>query len=123
MSEAKHTPIPWMYGFSDGSGKVEDDDDGGCITHALGTVIRGGNHDGIRTGVIREADAEFIVRACNSHDALLAQNKRLRDALDKLLKRHVALVECGDCGNWDVELEAEVIEARATLSETPEGGA
>lgn len=40
----------------------------------------------------------------------------LRDALESLLSRYTGRVNCGDCGNWDPETEAEVISARTALS-------
>jgi hypothetical protein len=47
---------------------------------------------------------------------LIAAAPAMHQALAKLLDRYVGLVECGDCGNWDAEKEAEVIEARAALA-------
>lgn len=41
---------------------------------------------------------------------------QLVEALQALLQRHVELVSCGDCGNWDVEQELAVIAARAALA-------
>jgi len=41
---------------------------------------------------------------------------KTQEALKDLLDRYVGLVECGDCGNWDVEKEAEVIAARLALT-------
>ena len=58
---------------------------------------------------ITQEDAAFIVLAVNSHDALV-------EALTGLLDRYTALVNCGDCGNWNAETEAEVIAARAALA-------
>lgn len=46
-------------------------------------------------------------------DAAQERAKRLAEALEALLKNHVRLVSCGDCGNWDVETEQEVIASRA----------
>ncbi len=37
-------------------------------------------------------------------------------ALEGMTKRYVDLVNCGDCGNWDPEEEAEVKLARAAIS-------
>lgn len=41
----------------------------------------------------------------------------LRKALADLLDHYTELVNCGDCGNWNPETEAEVIAARAALAE------
>ena len=40
----------------------------------------------------------------------------LSQALTGLLDRYTALVNCGDCGNWDPESEDEVKAARAALA-------
>lgn len=37
-------------------------------------------------------------------------------ALKALLDRYVGLVNCGDCGKWNPELESEVIDARAVIA-------
>lgn len=37
------------------------------------------------------------------------------DALKDITEKYVALVNCGDCGNWNPETENEVISARAAL--------
>ena len=41
--------------------------------------------------------------------------ERLRAALTALVERHASLVNSGDCGFWDVETEASMIQARAAL--------
>jgi hypothetical protein len=53
-TKAQHTPGPWQVS----SLRREND---GCYTYALG-----------RDGETAAANAEFIVRACNAHDELLA---------------------------------------------------
>jgi hypothetical protein len=40
----------------------------------------------------------------------------MRKALENLLAKYVRLAESGDCGNWDPELESEVIAARVALA-------
>jgi hypothetical protein len=40
----------------------------------------------------------------------------LREALARLLERYVGLVNCGDCGNWDPEIEPVVIAARSAMA-------
>lgn len=55
------------------------------------------------------ADAEFIVKAVNSHYPMIA-------ALEGLIERYTGLVNSGDAGNWDCEKEDAVIAARAALS-------
>jgi hypothetical protein len=52
--------------------------------------------------------------------ALLARGRpappTLRSALEALLNRYVSLVQSGDGGDWDAEIETEVINARAALT-------
>ena len=38
-------------------------------------------------------------------------------ALQNLLERYIALINCGDCGHWDPEQEAVVIAARAAIAQ------
>jgi len=47
-----------------------------------------------------------------------SESDKLRVALDNLLNRHVSMVSSGDCGNFDVELDTEVIAARKALAST-----
>lgn len=61
-----------------------------------------------------ELRAEVFRRAVNNHEALIK-------ALEGLLANHVQLVSSGDCGNWNVEEEAEVIAARALLQAVQKG--
>ena len=65
----QHTPTPW-YVCAGGCSIVEGNK---SVTHA-----------GTR-GPRAEADAAFIVEAVNSHDSLVAENVRLREALAKTL--------------------------------------
>lgn len=46
----------------------------------------------------------------------LAAFPKLLAALKGLLENHLQLVNCGDCGSWDPETEAEVIAARAAIA-------
>jgi hypothetical protein len=81
---AQHTPTPWTID-SDGDGKPnaiitsthdkDGPDDDVC-------EVYGGNADDDAT---RAANAAFIVAACNSHAQLLADVKRLREALAGLV--------------------------------------
>ena len=42
-------------------------------------------------------NAAFIVEACNSHDALTADNARLREALAGIMRRVDSAMAAGDC--------------------------
>lgn len=55
--------------------------------------------------------AAFIVKACNSHPALVAENKRLREALTDCIDR---------LDHHDDQSVPEVVNARAALSGVPE---
>ena len=72
--------------------------------------------------------AEYIRREMDyyKHKFILADYGRelerehaaLREALTSTLSEYVALVNCGDCGNWNPETEGHVIAARAILAAT-----
>ena len=78
------------------------------------TLIRGPHGEAIAAtrcrdifpyDVNHEANAAFIVEACNAHDSLTAENARLREALYVLLKEHgemnTALHSIGRGRTWD----------------------
>lgn len=48
--------------------------------------------------------------------ALLESSPALFEALKQFVSEYVALINSGDCGNWDPETEEKVIKARAALS-------
>lgn len=110
--EVKHTPLPWevcngidIYPVGDVQAR-----------HYVANVdpdnapFEGGvSRDTDSTYQMKMADAEFIVRACNSHYDLL-------EALTTFVAEYVALVESGDAGFWDPEKEAKVIAARVAIS-------
>jgi hypothetical protein len=56
-------------------------------------------------------------------DILISENENggcmttLRQAAENFLNSYLALVNSGDCGNWDPETEAEVIALRQALAE------
>lgn len=76
-----HTPTPWYVNrFKGDSYRITQ--------HELG----GPKEDRIADGIKSEANAAFIVRACNSHDALVAMLSVIRNggtptrqSIDKLL--------------------------------------
>lgn len=100
---AEHTPTPWHTGST------------------INTELVMGFRDNVEV-VISESDPEidmpldeasanaaFIVKACNSHDALVK-------ALNGMVEMYADMVNSGDCGFWDPEKVKEVIAARAALS-------
>ena len=67
----------------------------------------------------RMAEADLMAALKNSYPQLraaLSQQQEMREALEGLLDRYTALVNCGDCGNWDPETEPPVIAARRALA-------
>ncbi len=72
---AEHTPTPWNVSKHHGYGELN----GVQIRDATGYAIA------VSIGDVEELDsranAEFIVRACNSHDALVKENANLKKAL------------------------------------------
>jgi hypothetical protein len=78
---SRHTPGPWSTSYRegrDGGMWRQDIYDVHGETIATCAWYRVPTADGYTTN--REANAEFIVRACNSHAELLAALKELRDA-------------------------------------------
>ncbi len=63
---------------------------------------------------------DFRLRAyCLALGAVAARDHHydaMMRALEGMLDRYTALVNCGDCGNWNPEEEDEVIAARAALA-------
>lgn len=84
--EAAHTPTPW---------RVIDDGQSWPYVHAehiphgaicnLSSVDPQDEGNGDRSRKLAEANAAFIVEACNSHARLTAENKALREALTDLM--------------------------------------
>ena len=73
MSNAKHTPIPW---------RIERQSNGLHAVCADLAKRHGGSTPFSLATDIRVANAEFIVRACNSHADLLEACKRVVSELD-----------------------------------------
>lgn len=100
MKEFKGTPGPW---FITGSMTkyIEARIDGGMIQEVAAC---GPTHEDNGYGAQQNANANLIAAA-----------PELLEALQGLLKNHVDLISSGDCGNWDVEQEPEVIAARLAI--------
>ena len=71
---APHTPTPWRVDPVDGD-LIIADIDGGIVAEVWGG-------DGERSAEAVEANAAFIVRACNAHDGFVAALKLALDALN-----------------------------------------
>ena len=83
----KHTPIPWAISDVGIGFEIEALVDGKLSIIAQTQQLRPNDRDVNHTE--RKANAAFIVRAVNSHDALVA-------ALKELLEEH-----CCDDGSYD----------------------
>ena len=108
MSLSKHTPTPWEY--------VHESSDYGTgdPTITFGFIQQCEDQEFIIASLIVDvpdgrANGEFIVRAVNSHDALVA-------ALKEITEHYCALVNSGDAGSWDPEGDDEVKHARSALA-------
>ena len=58
----------------------------------------------------------LLVGATSKCDNLLEVNEVLADSSKALLERYIALVDCGDCGNWNPEEEKVVIAMRRAFT-------
>jgi hypothetical protein len=87
----KHTPGPW-----------------GCVEVEFGDYQTG------EVGfVVSSKSAQMVGSVANCR--LIAAAPDLLEALEFFVERYAALVNSGDCGNWNPETDAEVIKARAAI--------
>lgn len=91
MSNAKHTPTPWMVGKY-----------GGIFPASGGSAITLMYHKDGSPRANAKANSEFIVRACNAHDELL-------EALERL----VCYFECPIFTDGRAEAVAKIRDAKA----------
>jgi len=78
----KHTPTPWHTGKSDSRGSVHNIYSGKSKepTEGIATCYRWvGSQEA-------EANADFIVRACNAHDAVVEELNRTAGELANLIR-------------------------------------
>lgn len=98
-----HTPGPWF-----------------ASTVVEGAVSAKANPRENLLGIDVDGYAIFM----NPDDAVLAAAApEMLAALNYFLQRHLDLVNCGDCGNWDPETDLEVIQARAAITKAQGGAA
>jgi YD repeat-containing protein len=81
MSDTQHTPVPWsIAGVSvnphEGHVIESDSADGRTIAWTCNSLDNNGEEYISQEDI---ANAEFIIRACNSHDALLAALMQLME--------------------------------------------
>lgn len=103
-----HTPSPWAIGSRYGLLKTEVVA-GSRAVCTVWTELSVADRDSGRQTLSEDPEG-------HANASLIAAAPELLSALTLLLDRHVELVSCGDCGNWDVEREEAVIAARAALS-------
>lgn len=104
MSEQKHTPGPWFVR----AGSFR-------ITVETAPPESPGRYRGKLCTMTVCAGSAHMKRGL-SDARLIAAAPDMATALAGLLRSYTALVNCGDCGSWDPETEAEVIAARAALA-------
>jgi hypothetical protein len=86
MSAAKHTPTPWRFDavkrgtLNMRDGKQSEMRAAGYAITATEPAMFGGTRV-LDDAKLREADAAFIVRACNAHAELVAALRKARGAL------------------------------------------
>ena len=104
MTDRKHAELPWRI-IKNSNESWIGGEDGGLVNHI--------SHD----------NAEFIVRACNSHYENEALRNELVEALELFVSEYTDLVNSGDAGFWDPEEENKVVKARAVLKKAKGDGA
>lgn len=65
----RYTPGPWRIGFEDGTGWMDDEDGGWIIGSEEEVVVVGGNHEGLKYGVLDEHNGLLIAAAPELLDA------------------------------------------------------
>ncbi len=101
-----HTPLPWRtvsYSGNDGRG-VEIHTCGDTLTYPVARII---DHD--PDIEMLEADAAFIVLACNSHYELLAALESAAESIEQLVK--VGRIPANNAGLRDAR--AAIAKAKA----------
>lgn len=102
-TKAAHTPGPWkLCGPNDGRNS------------AVVAGVEGGDPPYILCDVYK--DVEEIARNAKANARLISAAPDLLAALKFFLERYVAFVASGDCGNWDVKFDPEVVKATAAIA-------
>jgi hypothetical protein len=102
MSEMKHTQGPWQYDWGQ---KVN-----GVIQYwIIGTVDGDGDINTI-------ASIGNDIDGAENAAQLIAAAPELLEALKAFTKMYVNMIKSGDCGNWNPEEDAEVIQARKAIA-------
>jgi len=85
--KTKHTPTPWHV-WSEDKGRRDDVYIAGNPTGELGGMRKLAYMVDTWTGANTEANAEFIVRACNAHDQLVTVAKLAKSLTESALSEH-----------------------------------
>jgi hypothetical protein len=107
MAREGISPLPWWPGPHY---KTDIESGSGRVGESVGLLSPRGI-----------ANVAFICECVNNYDRVLAERDALLHALQGLTEHYTALVACGDCGNWDAEVESEVIAARAAIALVEKG--
>jgi ElaB/YqjD/DUF883 family membrane-anchored ribosome-binding protein len=115
-TEAKpmHTPVPWHLEKNNhvpNIGIYKDITESGAV-HPTWEVIAFLDDDMEKA----QANAEFIVRAVNSHKQLLADNKSLMDEIGKLAKEKVVIRESNEALLEAAKAALEFVESRSSTT-------
>jgi hypothetical protein len=110
------TPGPWRVVYYDCGDRHYYDHNGPCPSVQAPededcAIV---HWDGFKQKYWSSANGDQRQIEANAH--LIAAAPDLLAALETLLDHYTALVNCGDCGNWNPESEPEVITARATIA-------
>ena len=108
----QHSPLPWTRRMATTDTWFIDGADGKTI------VLVGRNelvHETPEPGV--RVMRDVLKPHADANAALFFAAPKLLSSLQGLLARYMRLAASGDCGFWDAETEAEVIAARAAITE------
>ena len=103
VNEAKHTPTPWKVIPLEKTTDNLDKPTGIAIASYNNEIIA--NNEPYYPEAITKANAVFIVCAVNSHDSLLAENRRLKVSREALLTVTSAITKLLRSSNNVVEKE------------------
>ena len=108
-TKQKHTPIPWTIGYGGGP-----DDEFASITspHQASAICY---IDPYMYRPHGPANADFIVRACNNHDALLAA---LKDTVCRLTELRDCTAMLGAAAVDRALIQIGIDQARAAIAQT-----
>ena len=103
--EAKHTPIPWLVHRMTSTYQIPIRSENGTWIGSVDAGRIGGGQEG-------QANAEYIVRACNAYEDLLAACKSVADLLENMPSKAYISVQNHPC--WGL-IEAAIANAEKEI--------